>query len=290
MQAWTAVCAAVIAAVGAGSAAGQTLPPNSPQFLDSFEVYPDGPFPCAWPGCTGPGDWGLWFYAYDNGPRPGAIVSGGAHSGSRAVRMAPYTDIVRRCNFESGVWWIRTWTRFPVNATAPSDAADFILFNESDGQAPEGFAQIILFEGHSGTVKNTWRPEQNLPLVRGRWAELKLSVDLNQNTVSAWYDGQPLFAGEPYRVEGPLALQCINWYSDGIDGMLFDDVSIVPAPGSCYPNCDDSTIPPALNVQDFNCFMARFSRGEAWADCDASGGINVLDFNCFLNRFVAGCP
>jgi len=32
---------------------------------------------------------------------------------------------------------------------------------------------------------------------------------------------------------------------------------------ACYPNCDNSTAPPVLNV---------------------------LDFNCFLNRFTAGCP
>jgi hypothetical protein len=31
----------------------------------------------------------------------------------------------------------------------------------------------------------------------------------------------------------------------------------------CYPNCDNSTVAPVLNV---------------------------LDFSCFLNRFAAGCP
>jgi hypothetical protein len=259
----TGAGAAGIAALGvlAGVAAGQA--PNTPVFLDTFEVYPPGVFPCAETGCTGEGGWGVWFYEYGNGPYPGQLITSAGHSGTRSVRMAPFTDIVRRCNFISGVWDIRTWTWFPVNATAPSDAADFILFNESDGVAPEGFAQIILFEGASGTVKNTWHPEENLPLARGRWAELRLRVDIGQNTVSAWYDGHPLFAGEPYRSDGPVAIQCINWYSDGIDGMLFDDVSIIPAPGSCYPNCDDSTTPPVLNV---------------------------LDFNCYMNRFVSGCP
>jgi hypothetical protein len=61
---------------------------------------------------------------------------------------------------------------------------------------------------------------------------------------------------------------------------------------SCYANCDGSTIPPVLNVLDFNCFLNRFAAGASYANCDGSTippVLNVLDFNCFLNRFAAGC-
>jgi hypothetical protein len=285
--------AAGVAALALSGVAAAQVPPNSPVFSDDFEAYAPGVFPCGTTGCTGAGGWGVWFYEYGPGPHPGQLVSGVGHSGTHAVWMSPRTDIVRRCNFISGVWRVTSWTWFPPEANASTDSADFILFNESDGVAPEGFASIILFEGQSGTVKNTWNPSQNLPLVRGRWAELRLELNVDLNRLSVWYDGQPLFVNETYRTEGPLALQCINWYSDGVDGMLFDDVSIQPIPGTCYPNCDNSTIPPVLNVQDFNCFMGRFNAGSSWANCDASTApplLNVLDFNCFLNRYLAGCP
>jgi hypothetical protein len=62
---------------------------------------------------------------------------------------------------------------------------------------------------------------------------------------------------------------------------------------SCYANCDGSTVPPILNVLDFNCFLNRFAAGDGYANCDGSTVppvLNVLDFNCFLNRFAAGCP
>jgi hypothetical protein len=65
------------------------------------------------------------------------------------------------------------------------------------------------------------------------------------------------------------------------------------APAACYANCDGSTIPPVLNVLDFNCFLNRFSAGASYANCDGSTiapVLNVLDFNCFLNAFAAGCP
>jgi hypothetical protein len=61
----------------------------------------------------------------------------------------------------------------------------------------------------------------------------------------------------------------------------------------CYANCDQSTIAPALNVLDFNCFINRFVAADPYANCDASTAapvLNALDFNCFLNRFATGCP
>ncbi len=67
-------------------------------------------------------------------------------------------------------------------------------------------------------------------------------------------------------------------------------VSINPA---CYPNCDQSTAPPILNVNDFSCFLNAFASGSAYANCDNSTAVpvlNVNDFACFLNQFAAGCP
>jgi hypothetical protein len=74
-----------------------------------------------------------------------------------------------------------------------------------------------------------------------------------------------------------------------------DDVPPEPAPVArpCYANCDSSVVAPVLNVLDFNCFLNRFTAGDAWANCDgstAAPALNVLDFNCFLNQFTAGCP
>jgi hypothetical protein len=60
----------------------------------------------------------------------------------------------------------------------------------------------------------------------------------------------------------------------------------------CYPNCDGSTVPPILNVLDFNCFLNAFTAADPYANCDGSTIpplLNVLDFNCFLNAFTAGC-
>jgi hypothetical protein len=61
----------------------------------------------------------------------------------------------------------------------------------------------------------------------------------------------------------------------------------------CYANCDSSSAPPILNVNDFACFLNRYVSGDAWANCDGSTTapvLNINDFSCFINRYAAGCP
>jgi hypothetical protein len=61
---------------------------------------------------------------------------------------------------------------------------------------------------------------------------------------------------------------------------------------SCYANCDGSTAPPILNVNDFQCFLNKYAAHDPWANCDGSTTapiLNVNDFQCFLNKFAAGC-
>jgi hypothetical protein len=60
----------------------------------------------------------------------------------------------------------------------------------------------------------------------------------------------------------------------------------------CYPNCDGSTTPPVLSVNDFICFQSAFAAGLAYANCDHASQppiFNVNDFICFAVRFAQGC-
>ena len=72
-----------------------------------------------------------------------------------------------------------------------------------------------------------------------------------------------------------------------------DNVSVSGGgPPPCYANCDASTSPPILNVNDFTCFLNTFAAGFSSANCDASTNppvLNVNDFTCFLNLFAVGC-
>jgi hypothetical protein len=70
----------------------------------------------------------------------------------------------------------------------------------------------------------------------------------------------------------------------------------------CYANCDQSTVQPILNVDDFTCFINRYAQAQVlpheqqvtdYANCDGSTVapvLNVDDFTCFINRYAQGCP
>jgi hypothetical protein len=69
-------------------------------------------------------------------------------------------------------------------------------------------------------------------------------------------------------------------------------VAILDPGGPCYPNCDQSTTPPILNIADFTCFLIKFAAQDPYANCDHSSAppmFNVADFSCFLTKFAAGC-
>jgi hypothetical protein len=77
-------------------------------------------------------------------------------------------------------------------------------------------------------------------------------------------------------------------YSGNYTGLVFTGGA--PA---CYANCDGSTTPPALNINDFVCFQSLFAAGDSVANCDGSTTpptLNINDFVCFQSAFAAGCP
>jgi YVTN family beta-propeller protein len=76
----------------------------------------------------------------------------------------------------------------------------------------------------------------------------------------------------------------------------------ITVPPECYANCDHSTTPPVLNVEDFTCFISEFAAASTlppaqqvthYANCDGSTTepvLNVEDFTCFISAFASGCP
>lgn len=72
-----------------------------------------------------------------------------------------------------------------------------------------------------------------------------------------------------------------------------DFALVVSGITTCPANCDGSSLPPVLTVNDFTCFLNKFASGSLAANCDNSTfppALNVADFLCFVNAFAAGCP
>jgi hypothetical protein len=76
-------------------------------------------------------------------------------------------------------------------------------------------------------------------------------------------------------------------------GNLISLVFIRRSAPPCYANCDGSTTPPVLNINDFVCFQGKYAAGDTSANCDNSTAnpiLNVNDFICFLGQYAIGCP
>jgi hypothetical protein len=95
------------------------------------------------------------------------------------------------------------------------------------------------------------------------------------------------FDGAAGRFRGYAWAENIGWIN------LNDANSTKHVARICYANCDQSTLAPVLNVNDFTCFLNKFAANDLFANCDRSTiapVLNVNDFTCFLNKFAAGCP
>jgi photosystem II stability/assembly factor-like uncharacterized protein len=87
----------------------------------------------------------------------------------------------------------------------------------------------------------------------------------------------------------PISYNCVDACPGGRTWLAGFDGRIIATGAPCYANCDASTAPPLLDVNDFVCFQSRFAAGDPYADCDHSSSLNVLDFVCFQSAFAAGC-
>jgi hypothetical protein len=91
-----------------------------------------------------------------------------------------------------------------------------------------------------------------------------------------------------------VAPNCQQWVSTpgAFTPQAGDAAFVLHGHGLCYANCDGSTTPPYLNINDFICFAAAFAAGDPYSNCDDSTRpilLNISDFVCFQSAFAAGC-
>jgi hypothetical protein len=111
-----------------------------------------------------------------------------------------------------------------------------------------------------------------------------LLISLNPDLTERWRVGVP-----NVNTSGPVLGQNGTLVVCGVG----NNVTAYRTASTCYANCDQSTAPPILNVNDFICFQTQFAAGNSYANCDQSTApptLNVNDFVCFQTRFAAGCP
>jgi hypothetical protein len=198
-----------------------------PVWSDDFEAYSPG-------NIDGQGPWVDF-----GGTLPGIVSTAQANSGvqSLALTLNPADDgsygsdvyIVALDNgtvLTSGSWAL-SYQMF-----VPSDYEGQLHMYISQGEMPTDFRQGAWLLATEGDVLQ-YNFGGTTPLVLDEWAEVKLEVDLDTDTVTISYDGTPIYTGA-WAIEGPPgpALGGINFWADGGPGLTgtayIDDFVLSP--------------------------------------------------------------
>jgi len=266
-------------------------------FSDDFDSYANGT-PIA-----GNNGWVLW----DGGTAAlnATVDNTLAASAPNSLVSVVETDVVQPLNITSGQWRVRAKTYTPSGTTG---IGYFIMLNTYSYPYVSGgnWSIQVNLDGNTGIVTSFNRSTANggpgnttLPLITDEWVEIVVDIDLDNDTFTMTYGGQPLVSSNGQwswntsATPGQVAIQALDLYSQ-MNGFRWDDIVIeqVGGGGGCYANCDGSSAVPFLNVNDFICFQSAFAAGDSYANCDGSTTapvLNVNDFICFQSAFAAGC-
>jgi hypothetical protein len=269
-------------------------------FTDGFEAYAPGPL-------APQGNWQIWYAGGDNGTVVGPPPT--AAYGDRALRYdlpgmtQGGTDITQTFDITGGQWTFSAWTYVPSNAGGIGNKDGYLnLMNQyTPLSGNDNWSMKVRFSAGQGLVEN--QPGgQSLPLIYDQWVPFHADIDLIRDRMNLYYGAERLAAGliwtQNVSGNGTLTIQCINLYSDGVDGMLVDEVSLAPTALPAYgdTNCDG-----AVNTFDIEAFVLALIDPMAYAqqfpNCDLrnadindDGAINGLDIEPFVLCLMVSCP
>ncbi|MER2599848.1 MAG: S8 family serine peptidase [Caldilineales bacterium] len=189
---------------------------------DNFDAYAIGS------QLVGQGGWEGW----------GGSAAAGALTSSAQAKSAPNSaailggsDLVHQYSgYTSGVWNYTAWQYIPDNYTGDSA---FILLNQYTGSGGNWSTEVT-FRGSTNQVINLGG--QTLPLIRGRWVEIRVEINLDADMQTFFYDNQVLFMDswtDGASGGGSLNIAAVDLYANGASVVYYDDISLTATVATC---------------------------------------------------------
>lgn len=215
------VCLAMLA-VGATVATAANV-----SFFDNFDSYAAGSY------AGSQGGWQGWDSAPAAGEAP--ITNAFSFSSPNSVNIEGDTDLVHMFSATSGKWVLSGQMLIPTGSTG---ATYWIVMNNYIDGGPDAWSGQLTFDmdpngpNHVGElVRDDFAPGlPTLPIVRDRWAEIKMEVDLDANTATTWYDGQFLSGPRqwfnPAGTDDRQSIAAIDLYAGGAQSVFYDDIRL----------------------------------------------------------------
>jgi len=196
------------------------------QWYDNFDSYATGS------SLHGQGGWKGWA----NSAAATAYASNlYAVSPPNSVEVVSTSDLVHEYSgYTSGQWIYSAMQYIPENY---SGSQYFILLNSyDDGGATNNWSVQVRFDSSINMVESEYETAQ-LPLIKGRWVELRNEIDLDANTMSFYYDDQLLSTKswtEGVSGGGALNIAAVDLYGNSASPVYYDNMWLdVPEPGTC---------------------------------------------------------
>ncbi len=197
-------------------------------WIETFDSYTDGQF---LDGTADDGGWKGW----DNDPAYGAYVTSAMSvSSPHSIDISGPVDLVHEYSgYTSG-----QWTYF-AQVYVPDDyegAGDFILLSHyEDGGGQEGneWALQVCFDSEQGVVEAQWDDDE-LPLITGRWVQLRVEIDLDNDWFECYYDGVLLQEKEWTATPGNdmagfLEIGAVDLWANSATPVYYDNLALVEA-------------------------------------------------------------
>ncbi len=175
----------------------------------------------------------------------GAVSDEEANSGDNSLKIVgavgPGDDTVQRFNESGGQWTFRIMTFVPNDAQGK---ASVILLNTYPVIGNNNnWSVVVELNADTGRVVR-WSAFDIGALIKGRWVEFRVEIDIDADTFDIYYDDQLLESGVSWRDAvapgGQPNIQALDLYgaepgAGGSTGTYFDDASLTAGLGGS--NC-----------------------------------------------------
>jgi hypothetical protein len=191
------------------------VPASAQAYSDNFDTYTNGQI------LNGVNGWKGW----DNVAAAAGIVSNARRfSLPNSMQCSNGVDAIRPVTgVTSGKWFLTLKQR--VASGDLTNGNVYVIGNNdyNDGGPYVWSIQVAALPG--GLVNDDLRPGNFLPLGVDRWVEYRFEIDLTNNQLTTYYDGQRLSQGQ-YAIgaNDPVEYENLDLYSAG-GTCFFDDVS-----------------------------------------------------------------
>jgi len=250
-------------------------------FSEDFESYADGS------ALHGQGGWKGW----NNTPGAGAPVSSSyAYSGSNSVEVVSSADLVHEFDLTGGIWEFSIMQYIPDGTNGESW---FILLNTYSDNGAQDWSVQLNFNLGTGAITSNYDGGTLANIVYDEWIEIKCVIDLDNNTVDEYYNGE-LISTHQWDDNNHNTLGCIDLYGNGASSIYYDDILIlpptiaynpVPSDGAIHPDtwANLSWSPGGFSVSHDLYFGDNFDEVDTSAESAFMG-------NQSLNNFIVGFP